>query len=313
MNVKIYWENGLQSAYSHGSSIELVRNKVLFENAFMPPSLEVKRWFSQTNFQGMRSQPKLPLLYRGQTYRLTLVGRVEPASSVYIRVDFYDRHYQEAGFEILKGDQTTFTYPAEAHTYSVALINAGCHLLEFDYLYLTKVEESEPSEELEVDVLLYPQDSCRLTILFLESLEDMVEKKTVLREIAMKQGNVVIVANGKDGYSLLAEQNRQFISNWANEAEFDTICLIGCGELSNIAALYYQNFLSGSKAFISQAIPDAHHCQTLLEDAQLSIDTFEQILTGLERASIYSHIDKKELELIRTHIHPLEQFVSVLR
>lgn len=140
---RIYWGDVTNSTtYLYGSKISYFGKSFIFENKTVASGKVLKTWFSRTHYQANRKSPELPILYRGKTYRLDAVMTTQPSQRVYFQITYFNRQNEEVGFTILRGDQQTFTFPDNAFTYTISLLNAGCQNLTFSYFDLYAEEET---------------------------------------------------------------------------------------------------------------------------------------------------------------------------
>ncbi len=295
--VRIYWKNYSQSTYSHGSQIDFQKDQVFFENSLMPPSFVIKSWDSMTNFQAVRSQPSLPLLKKGASYQLDLVAEVEPKHAAYLQINFFDRHHEKIHFEILKNQQNQFTYPQEAYSYQIALINAGATSLTFKYLSLRALgsEDSVPQ-----GMLLYPQTGTSVTLLLLEEEEDATLYADVIEQIGRKVGNLLIL----EARDAMSEQGIVDLQGWAKKHGYSHMTIIGYGSRGNQAGLHLHLKLKESKFYLSQSVNRIRLDKALL--AQLNIDQarLEQVMRE-EKGLMFYMKQQVGMQLVSGLIHPL--------
>ena len=132
--------------YMFGSQIRHYSDgHVHFYNPLITSGTDIQRWLSLQNYQATRSQPSLPLLKKGETYRLYAKMETQPADSVFLKVIFLNRYNQKIDQIIAKSSELTFTYPEEAYSYEVSLLSAG--LVEMDFWYLTIEKTGGNSDE----------------------------------------------------------------------------------------------------------------------------------------------------------------------
>lgn len=81
----------------------------------------------------------MPLLKKGQTYRLDAFYTTVPQDSVYLKVSFWDRYDKEVKQIIEKSHSVTFVYPKEAYYYSITLLSAGVLELNFKGMGIEEV------------------------------------------------------------------------------------------------------------------------------------------------------------------------------
>ncbi|MCC9736717.1 accessory Sec system protein Asp3, partial [Streptococcus agalactiae] len=143
----IYWDDFSRFSYNFGTKLQFLGKSVCFENPLAPSSTNLYTWSSQTNYQSKRISPNLPLLRKGTRYSLSLNAELDLVSSLFVRIEFYNRFNESVGFELLKKDSIIFIYPKEAYTYTISLINAGCSDFTFHYLKLEEVTDSVIQEK----------------------------------------------------------------------------------------------------------------------------------------------------------------------
>ena len=121
--------------FLYGSTIEFkAPDCILFENRLMVSGQIIHEWRSEFHYQSQRLTPSLPLLKRGQTYQLNVLMKLYPKASVYLKIIFLDRYEKEISSHISKDQDLEFTYPKDAYSYRIQLLNAGAETIEFRYL-----------------------------------------------------------------------------------------------------------------------------------------------------------------------------------
>ncbi|AWL26656.1 accessory Sec system protein Asp3 [Streptococcus suis] len=139
---KIYWGDTANGGnYLYGSVIDHFDKKVQFENLRFASGKPIKRWHSRTNYQGDRQSPNLPLLRPGYRYRIEHNYSVEPEGRAYIELQYFNRQGEVVGLDILKNGEQEFVYPADAFTYNMALVSAGCQRVYFSDIALYVLDE----------------------------------------------------------------------------------------------------------------------------------------------------------------------------
>lgn len=254
MSMDIKWENYAQFSYTSGSFIAFEGSQVLFDNPLMPPSIPLAAWTSRTNFQARHASPSLPLLKRGRTYRLVLDAKISPQNSLYLKVSYWNRLDELLSFDVLRDDSWEFTYPIEAFSYSIELINAGCDYFAFNSLLLsdaTADEEDLLSLKKEL-TLRFSKPNRQVNVLFLEP-EDLGGAGLPLT-LFKALGNLVLVGDrGQADTLYMARDFEDLLLRflWDRYDEGRTkVHFIGYGPVGNLACLYYSSKMT-SKAYVN--------------------------------------------------------------
>lgn len=271
MAFTIRWAQLAQGAYTFGSQMTVTGHRVSFHNPLMSPSYAITSWFSKTNFQQHRLQPTLPLLQRGKTYRVRLVADVEPSNTLYVKVTFFNRFDKEVSFVMLKEENWSFTYPEDAFSYTIELINAGCDHFSFDSLIVA--EEEEERDVLLDDMAVYaPCDHSYLHVVFLE--DDIQQASQLPTEVLESLGNVMLigdVAAQASGYlSQTFEEKLKKYLHFYRENGLTQVRWIGCGPMGNVASLYYSSKWDG-QVYITPYLPSLSRYQQSLSEP-ISVD-----------------------------------------
>lgn len=141
---KIYWNEYLKDTYVFGTELIFhAKDDVEFRNELMPPGTIIKRWFSKVNYQLMRIEPALPMIDGEGSYHIRLDAVAEPYDGLILKIVFYDRYDQEAGFEIVRDGEADFQCPLQTFSYEVQLINGGITQFHFHSIMITEVTDGE--------------------------------------------------------------------------------------------------------------------------------------------------------------------------
>ncbi|MGF0112824.1 accessory Sec system protein Asp3 [Streptococcus sp. SGI.013] len=133
----IKWDKvATSSTYLYGSIIRFVGESVRFENLLMPPGKEIYKWMSRTNYQRDRRTPELPVLEFGKTYTLVANMDVIPNRRVFVKIEFFNRLGESIAVKNIRDEETSFTYPEGAFSYTITLMSGGCQALYFTSLEL---------------------------------------------------------------------------------------------------------------------------------------------------------------------------------
>jgi accessory secretory protein Asp3 len=133
----VRWGSHNSPASLYGSALTMrASGEVRLANRLMPGGTTIQEWYSFTDYQSVRDSPTLPLLHHGVRYRIAPRVVATPAGTLVFEVRFLDRFGGLAGTTVLYGPDFAFTYPADCHSYSIRLVNAGCDELVFTSLTL---------------------------------------------------------------------------------------------------------------------------------------------------------------------------------
>ncbi|NQJ21714.1 accessory Sec system protein Asp3 [Streptococcus suis] len=287
MKVRVKWKHFLRSAYSYGSDIRIEGNTIYFKNELMPPSFELKRWHSITNFQGKRIQPQLPLLKHGSSYRIEAQASVEPKDTMYIQVEFFNRYQEKIDFVILKDLASQFIYPKEAHFYEIALINAGCQQLTFEELILESLDEFPEEDAILFESLNAYAENSPLNIVLLENKQDFYMYKGVFREMVDTWKNLVLFEDSK--VDLQDQKHLNYLKMLTEQADFSELRVLSYGPKGNQAARQYKE----------------HHPAIHVYSVPENVQTTDWDEVAKESSSFAQRKLTKELKLVRSTIHPL--------
>ena len=145
---EIYWGElkgsslGDECTFLCGSTIRVYQNReIYFENRLMVSGQMIHEWCDSFNYQGDRLTPSLPLLKKGHAYTIKAEMDLIPASSVFLKIIFFDRYRKELSSVVSKTQSLDFIYPKEAYNYRVQLLNAGLEEMHFRYIMVKKQEK----------------------------------------------------------------------------------------------------------------------------------------------------------------------------
>ena len=88
---KVTWNYISQTTFMYGSKVSFSNGEVTFINPLMPSGLPIHEWLMLKHFQN--SAPSLPILRRGQHYKLHFDFDATPAGSVFYH-HFYNKMAQ---------------------------------------------------------------------------------------------------------------------------------------------------------------------------------------------------------------------------
>ena len=85
---KVTWNYISQTTFMYGSKVSFSNGEVTFINPLMPSGLPIHEWLMLKQFSKYKSAPSLPILRRGQHYKLHFDFDATPAGSVYFIIIF---------------------------------------------------------------------------------------------------------------------------------------------------------------------------------------------------------------------------------
>lgn len=139
----IRW-NDMSQAYLYGSNISFTEEKtVVFKNPLMPPSAVINSWFSRTNYYTQKLEPALPILQNNRNYQLSQEAQTKGRGGLFMRLVFLDRFGEVLEERIIREESGVFTYPEDAYSYRIDLINGGITELVFDHMTLREADDEE--------------------------------------------------------------------------------------------------------------------------------------------------------------------------
>ncbi|HFR3425447.1 TPA: accessory Sec system protein Asp3 [Streptococcus suis] len=307
MRLVIKWNHFAQDSYSYGSQIDFDKELITFENALMPPSFEVKKWYSRTNFQAKRQTPTLPLLKKGESYQLVLDAEAYPQGSLYMHLVFFDRFGQELGSEILKDKQSIFTYPKDAYAYEISLVNAGCKRLVFHSILLQST--FSPQEDVTfLEEKCNPTSPARLNIVFLEHSEDLYYEKDLFTECVNRLGDVIFISDRAENVSMFHPQTEQFIMDCLAKYSEATVYLFAYGPKGNLVASYYDEKIKSAGLFVSPVFEPEETYRSQLKEQGISLHNAEDLIKRASR----KHEKSGDISegFVSSLVHPLRLLIQ---
>lgn len=135
---ELHWDLSTNKLFSYGSKIDYIKEKqeVHFQNILCSPGETIIQWNSKISFFSKNKGMQLPLLIRGQKYQLFPNIIATPKDSILIKVSFFDRIDQIVGSTIINENCKYFTYPLDAYSYSVELVNLQVKDLIFNKIVI---------------------------------------------------------------------------------------------------------------------------------------------------------------------------------
>lgn len=141
MKFEVRWNVELTDFYKHGSTVEYTKEEVRFENKMLSPGATIVTWKSNPSYQGQRGWLELPLLERGKRYHVKLEATSSPKPFLLLKVEFYNRAEDSIGLHLIQNHEGAFTYPKEAYSYTMTLLNNGIEELCFQKITLQSYDE----------------------------------------------------------------------------------------------------------------------------------------------------------------------------
>lgn len=143
----IHWTEATSDTFMYGSRLRFHNNEMLFENPLMPSGEVIHRWHTMMYYPSNKAIPQLPLLKQGQSYRFQLDYTVEPEGAVYFKVIFKKRNGTEADVVTIEDTVATITYPTNAFSYEIHMINAAATRVIFRSIRITALQQQNDGEE----------------------------------------------------------------------------------------------------------------------------------------------------------------------
>lgn len=140
----IYWNEFSSDTYLYGSKIlHNSKSDVLFENLLMPPGTIVKTWYSKTNYQSQKIEPSLPIIDGETEYEISFDIEYPKGGSCLLRLQFFDKYEETAGFLVVREQNTRFHCPLKTYSYHMQLMNAGTGMIRFHSVTIKEVINSD--------------------------------------------------------------------------------------------------------------------------------------------------------------------------
>lgn len=137
---KVYWNEHSSDTYLYGAKIQFHSvDDVEYENNLMSSGTIIKQWYSKTNYQRQRIEPILPMIDGESAYHISVDITSEDDADCLIRLVFYDRYENEAGFVNVRGKEADFTCPLKTYSYCMQLIHAGATHFHFHSVTIQEV------------------------------------------------------------------------------------------------------------------------------------------------------------------------------
>lgn len=201
---KIYWTQVNHTTFMYGSEVQFNSHTTQFINPMMPSGIIIHEWLMKANYFKDRIIPALPILRHNAIYELQMNYNVTPQNSVYFKIIFYRKNETILDTIIIKSKHIEFTFPEEAHTYKIQLMNSGLEQIIF---YNMTIKEKEIIKSLD-----------ELTFSNIQNENELIKvRNIIITEPSLIPQNSLI----QDSYSHI--ENVIVIDNWFNENVIENI------------------------------------------------------------------------------------------
>ncbi|GAB6742909.1 accessory Sec system protein Asp3 [Streptococcus uberis] len=307
MKAIVYWDNFGKNGYLQGVKLRFNQSEVFFDNPLMPPSFVIKKWTSKTNYQAHRQSPTLPLLKRGRKYHLVFEGKSSPEETVYVKIEYFNLIGESIGFDLLKKFHKIFTFPEQAFSYEISLINAGCRSINFKSIHLY----SDP-EEIGIDHTLSIENR---KIVSGQDIYVVFSEGGLVQSQFSNLTNLIII---DDFWSrqkcYLNKQIYQFI-NGIYESHDSNIFVCGYGPYGNYAALQYEAFYPKCKVLQSgvfKPIQFYKRCVPIKIDEEINTENVNDLYKNKQFNSCYAIEDFDINSLVSTLLSSERELVKLI-
>ncbi|MGW9987219.1 accessory Sec system protein Asp3 [Staphylococcus cohnii] len=134
----ITWKKVHKNTFMYGAKLRFNNNFVSMDNSLMPSGMVIHEWNMLSNYTTNKQVPSLPLLKKGNNYKIKFDYDVIPERSVYFKIILYKKNGEKIKTMIIEDDDIEFEYPKDAYSYKIELMNAGFQHLQF---YRTIIED----------------------------------------------------------------------------------------------------------------------------------------------------------------------------
>ncbi|EVC57430.1 accessory Sec system protein Asp3 [Staphylococcus aureus] len=238
---KVTWNYISQTTFMYGSKVSFSNGEVTFINPLMPSGLPIHEWLMLKQFSKYKSAPSLPILRRGQHYKLHFDFDATPAGSVYFIIIFYNKNGTKLSTEIVKSNSITIQYPDEAYAYKIKMMNAASTSLIFRCLTITEMTHQDDLEYksmrvTKIDDNQYGND--RINVIIAEPSDTY---PTISNDFLKLFGHVWLVERWMDDD--IKENIKQLKDDLQSQDTLTAINLISYGSKSNVFATYVSQHL----------------------------------------------------------------------
>ncbi len=238
---KVTWNYISQTTFMYGSKVSFSNGEVTFINPLMPSGLPIHEWLMLKQFSKYKSAPSLPILRRGQHYKLHFDFDATPAGSVYFIIIFYNKNGTKLSTEIVKSNSITIQYPDEVYAYKIKMMNAASTSLIFRCLTITEMTHQDDLEYKSMRVTKIGDDQYgndRINVIIAEPSDAY---PTISNDFLKPFGHVWLVERWMDDN--IEENIKQLKNDLQSQDTLKAINLISYGSKSNVFATYVAQHL----------------------------------------------------------------------
>nr|WP_263314634.1 accessory Sec system protein Asp3 [Mammaliicoccus sp. Marseille-Q6498] len=229
----IKWKHINSSTFMYGTYLSFKEKGTYFENSLVPSGIVINEWNMMSYYPKDKSSPTLPILEKGEIYQFKFDYDVEPESSIYFKVIYYRKDGTELDYLIVRNKSCEVTYPEEAYSYKIQMINAAAERIIFREITILESNIINDSNlEMNISEVINKQSDLNVrNIIFVEpSFQDL----ELLKKAANEFYNVILVINwDRNDMSDNIDHLQGVFENFVNEYELH---FIGYGPKSNIMA-----------------------------------------------------------------------------
>lgn len=137
----IRWGDDANDNYNYGAEIQYESNGLIhYSSPFMQVGGTIKSWHSTTKFHADRKSPMLPLLANGNRYNISVHADFENQVTVQMEIEFFSSNEALIEKKFFKTLNEEFTYPDDATSYRIHLINKNHNRFIFHFLSISEAE-----------------------------------------------------------------------------------------------------------------------------------------------------------------------------
>ncbi|UEX90233.1 accessory Sec system protein Asp3 [Staphylococcus ratti] len=138
----------------YGTHLQFNSEDTVFNNSLMPSGIVIHEWKMMTDYVSDKTIPTLPILKRGQKYQFTFDYEVEPLGSIYFKLIFKRRNGTESGVQIIQQPDIEVTYPIDAFSYELQMINAAAKHVRFRTITIQEKADTSSASDLYVSSMV---------------------------------------------------------------------------------------------------------------------------------------------------------------
>lgn len=185
------WTQVTPDTFMYGSHLEITKQMTYFENALMPSGCVIHEWKMMTVYSTDKAIPQLPILKHGHTYRFTFDFDVEPVGGVYFKINFKKRNGVALEHIIIQSQEMEVTYPNEAFSYEIQMLNAAATSVRFRAIHITDQQDEVTKSDLTISPILNEQSETPTMNVI------CVGKEGLMRDVIDGLHNVILIEHGR--------------------------------------------------------------------------------------------------------------------